>query len=591
MTPVISSILNTNSLLPHGFCISWTPTLLWLYVIADALIFLSYFTIPLILTYFVWHKKDMRFSWIFILFAAFILACGTTHLLGIVVLWNPIYWVDASMKGVTAIVSVITAIAMVRLIPKALSLPTHAQLNQEIQARQQAYEALSVAQNSLVTINESLEARVSERTRELREKEEYLRVSATVFESQEGMFVTDANSIILRVNHAFTRITGYSTEDALGKTPSLLKSGQHNKTFYAAMWESINDTGVWEGEIWNRRKSGEVYPEHLTITTVKDTNSNITNYVATLTDVTERKQSEAALKESEFRWKFAIEGSGDGVWDWNIQTGEKIFSRRWKEILGYSEFDDPTSFAEWEHRIHPEDKSRAEKTMQDCLDGIASTYTLEFRMWCKDGNYKWVLSRGAVVSRDDSGKALRMIGTLSDVTERKYLELELTKQAHLDHLTGLSNRRHFMAQGEVELSRAIRYDTPLSILMLDIDLFKNVNDTYGHQVGDTALQVLSKICQNILRQVDVAGRLGGEEFAVILPETASKEALEIAERLREAIANTEVTMPVGLPIHFTVSIGVTTLHDKNVNLDMLLNQADKALYEAKETGRNKVCVS
>ena len=111
--PIISSLVNTGSLLPHGFCINWTPALLWLYVISDALIVLAYYSIPISLAYFVRHRKDLQFSWVFKLFGAFILACGTTHLLGIVTLWNPIYWVDAGMKGITAVISLLTAVALV----------------------------------------------------------------------------------------------------------------------------------------------------------------------------------------------------------------------------------------------------------------------------------------------------------------------------------------------------------------------------------------------------------------------------------------------------------------------------------------------
>jgi len=278
------------------------------------------------------------------------------------------------------------------------------------------------------------------------------------------------------------------------------------------------------------------------------------------------------------------------VWDWNIQTDEVQYSKLWKEMLGYSDQDILPTNDEWSSRVHPEDQLYVRNTMQAYLEGITEIYVVEYRLRCKDNSYKWILGRGMIVNRSKDGKPLRMIGTHTDISERKDLEAELTQQAHLDYLTGLSNRRHFMAQGEAELSRAIRYDKPLSLMMLDIDFFKNVNDTYGHQMGDTVLQVLSKICQDTLRQVDVAGRLGGEEFAVILPETTSEEALDVAERLRKAIVNTDVTIPVGLPIHFTVSIGVTTLNNKDVNIDMLLHQADQALYEAKEAGRNRVCV-
>ena len=150
--PVIFSLVNTGNLLPHGFCINWTPTLLWLYVISDALIVLAYYSIPITLVYFVRHRKDLAFSKIFMMFGAFILACGTTHLLGIITLWHPIYWIDASMKAFTALISLVTAIMLVYLVPKALKLPSPAQLAHEIKERIRAFDAL---QSSQLTLQES----------------------------------------------------------------------------------------------------------------------------------------------------------------------------------------------------------------------------------------------------------------------------------------------------------------------------------------------------------------------------------------------------------------------------------------------------
>ena len=129
----------------------------------------------------------------------------------------------------------------------------------------------------------------------------------------------------------------------------------------------------------------------------------------------------------------------------------------------------------------------------------------------------------------------------------------------------------------------------LSVLMMDIDHFKNINDTYGHQTGDLVIQTLAHVCQATLREIDIVGRIGGEEFAIVLPQTAGAQAVEAAQRLRLAIASTAVSLQRGLPLHFTVSIGVATLTDAPTNLDMLLADADKALYEAKHGGRNRVC--
>jgi diguanylate cyclase (GGDEF)-like protein len=190
--------------------------------------------------------------------------------------------------------------------------------------------------------------------------------------------------------------------------------------------------------------------------------------------------------------------------------------------------------------------------------------------------------------RDSYGQIVGLLPTAVDITQRKQLEEELNRQAQLDYLTGLPNRRSFMERGVVELSRTQRYDNSMSILMLDIDLFKQINDVYGHQVGDQVLKTLAMIFQEVLRNEDITGRLGGEEFGVVLPETGIDKAAEVAERLREVISTTEVSLPMGLKIHFTASIGIAALENKNSNFNMLLNESDKALYRAKQAGRNRV---
>ena len=180
-----------------------------------------------------------------------------------------------------------------------------------------------------------------------------------------------------------------------------------------------------------------------------------------------------------------------------------------------------------------------------------------------------------------------------DITERKKAELELARMAHTDALTGLNNRRHFMQLSEIELSRTSRHGGALSVIMLDIDHFKRINDTHGHQVGDAVIQMLASVCVEQLRDLDVIGRLGGEEFAVTMPSADSTQAMQIAERLRLAVEAASVPLPQGQPVRFTVSIGVTTLVGIPAKLDHLLDhlldQADRALYRAKNSGRNQVC--
>jgi diguanylate cyclase (GGDEF)-like protein len=179
-----------------------------------------------------------------------------------------------------------------------------------------------------------------------------------------------------------------------------------------------------------------------------------------------------------------------------------------------------------------------------------------------------------------------------DISERKILEGELQRQARVDYLTDVCNRRYFMEQAEQEFSRTARYGNNLSLLMIDIDSFKQINDSYGHKAGDTVLKKLVEISLRILREVDTIGRIGGEKFAILLRETQQGGAMEVAERLRESFADEQINLEGQKePIHFTVSMGLATLNMADKSIDSLLSCADKALYGAKRTGRNKVCIA
>ena len=169
---------------------------------------------------------------------------------------------------------------------------------------------------------------------------------------------------------------------------------------------------------------------------------------------------------------------------------------------------------------------------------------------------------------------------------------ELEYWARFDPLiTGVANRRYFVEIVEAEMARSSRYGKSPSILMMDIDQFKEVNDAHGHQAGDIVLQALYETCKIVLREVDTVGRWGGDEFAILLPETPPAIAAQVAERLRGAIENTVVPLEMHSPLHFSVSIGCASRITKDDNMDTILNLADKALYDAKRTGRNRVCVA
>jgi diguanylate cyclase (GGDEF)-like protein len=204
------------------------------------------------------------------------------------------------------------------------------------------------------------------------------------------------------------------------------------------------------------------------------------------------------------------------------------------------------------------------------------------------GGFVSNLRRRLSIEKEKTKKANEEL--IIEVEERKELEKKILKMASTDYLTGVSNRRSFMEQARIEWARSMRYQHSLAVLMIDIDHFKRVNDTYGHHIGDVSLKTLATTCLRILRKNDVFGRLGGEEFAVILVEIADEEALLVAERLRSGIASTTITEN-DISINLQVSIGLALAQRSDLKIENLIERADKALYKAKRLGRNRVVSS
>lgn len=305
--------------------------------------------------------------------------------------------------------------------------------------------------------------------------------------------------------------------------------------------------------------------------------------VVTFSDITERRKTEQALKDSEERLSLALEGAKLGLWDWRLNSGEFGFSRAAAHMLGYRTGDVAPNVEAVRELFHPEDQAGLIARLDAHLCGQSPFYEVDARMRRKQGGYQWVLIRGRITQRDGDGRPVRVSGTFMDITQWKQLEGRLVKMATTDALTGLYNRRHAteILAGEVE--RSGRAQSPFSLILLDLDHFKQVNDALGHDAGDEALVQVAELIRGRVRKGDVAARWGGEEFAIILPETRLEGAAHLAQELLAAMAQQTDPVEHGL----SASFGVVE-HQRGETVSELLKRADRLMYQAKDAGRARV---
>ncbi|GAV25409.1 GGDEF domain-containing protein [Carboxydothermus islandicus] len=290
------------------------------------------------------------------------------------------------------------------------------------------------------------------------------------------------------------------------------------------------------------------------------------------------------LKRGEERYKLTVEGASDGLWDWNLVTDTAYVSEKWKDIFDSESEVINNYYEKWLKAIHPRDIKKVINSLRNHLEKKTPFYLCEFRIKTKNGKYKWILSRGKALW-DEEGKAIRMAGSHTDITLKKEMESKLEYMALYDSLTGLPNRNVFMERLKVAMMDAKRCSKKLAVFFVDLDNFKNINDSFGHLLGDKLLKKIAKRLIMGVRHTDIVSRIGGDEFAILMPDINNlDDTVIVASRILELL-----NQPIKISNHelyVTVSIGIAIYPDHGKNERELLKNADIAMYKAKRKGKN-----
>jgi len=398
-----------KDLIPHGYCLSWSPVLLWLNVISDLLITLAYYSIPLIIVHFLRQRKDLPYPWLMVMVAGFIVACGTTHLLSAITIWIPLYWLDGLLKGFTAVLSVATAVLMLWIVPRALALPSAADLQAEINQRKTAEEALRIA-------NDELQKNVAH-------------TQSLLDSALDGIVSMDQNGNVIGWNVQAERIFGYASEQALGYQIAALivppdyreRHLQGLSRFVSTGESNIIGTRL---EITGMRADASEFPMELTIDVLGEKGNCF--FSAFVRDITERKVAEAAKQEAFDRLQ-KIAGQLPGVvFQFRLRAdGSSCLpyaSEVLRDIYRIAPGDVRDDAAKVFTVVHPDDLDRHLASIQESARDL-SPWRNEYRLRFADGTERWLFGN-ALPQREEDGSVL-WHGVVTDITERKQMEEKL----------------------------------------------------------------------------------------------------------------------------------------------------------------------
>lgn len=406
--------------------------------------------------------------------------------------------------------------------------------------------------------------------------------TAAVDAATNAIFVTDRDGVIEYVNPAFSESSGYSADELVGKKPSLLKSGYHDHAFYETLWETILKGQTWQGEIVNRTKDGASTNEAMSISPVPGPDGKPARFIGIKHDISERKrlEEENALNQAELEAIFDSAGVGIAQLDlWGRFVKVNDF---WLSMLGYSH---EQAFAlGYKDITHDDDVVESQQMFSALARGEISHYEIDRRFVRSGGRVFWGhLSMTPV--RDESGYIRAIIAIVQDINERKLLEGKLEAMAHYDALTGLPNRALFFDRLGQAISQTKRSQGQFALMFVDLDGFKAVNDTFGHDTGDALLKAVSEHLLECVRESDTVARMGGDEFTLILRAMRGpQDAATVAEKILATLAAPYHLL--GHECRIGASVGIVLYPQHGKNAEELLNQADHAMYAVKKAGKN-----
>jgi PAS domain S-box-containing protein len=575
----LDTIFESAPFIPHGHCYLWQPGLVWLHVLSDGLIGIAYYSIPLMLVYFVRKRQDIPFNSLFLLFGAFIVACGTTHLMEIWTLWHPAYWLSGVLKALTAIISIYTAVKLGSAFPSLLSLPsletTNLQLAAEIKERQQVEEELRRAQAEL-------ESRVAERTAALQASQR--RLAGILEIADDAIIAIDSTQQITLFNQGAERIFGYSAVEVLGQSLNLLLPSRYAQAHRRQVQDfaTVQTQSQRMGErraIFGRRNNGQEFPAEASISKLDLGHEQV--FTVMLRDITTRQQAEDDLKDAMQKLNFHVENSPLAVIEWDREFRVSRWSDMAETIFGWQAAEVMSKRpSEWQF-VFEEDAERIAQVMNKLISTQEQRNITSNRNYRQDGSViqcEWYNS----ALPDESGQMESILSLILDVTDRHKVErlkdefISVVSHELRTPLTAIHGSLGMLASGLLDaqpekgkrlLRIAAESTDRLSRLINDIlDIERIVSGNIG------MVKTNCQVAEVITEAVDGVQPLADQAGITISVSSIAAQLLADRDRLIQALTNL-----LSNAIKFSLTGSTIRL--------TATRQADEILFQVRDWGR------